>query len=132
MEDQIRRASADDADAVVRMHTLAHEECYGHLLPPAFFEARRASMRERVERRRLHLDRDQPRIVALDANDEIVGFADAGPGRDEERPQALELYSLYTLKERFGEEFQQYRDTVRCWIPKVSKTQRSQRFRGRY
>jgi protein-S-isoprenylcysteine O-methyltransferase Ste14 len=27
------------------------------------------------------------------------------------------------LKERFGEEFQQYRDTVRCWIPKVSKTQ---------
>ena len=28
------------------------------------------------------------------------------------------------LKERFGEEFQQYRDTVRCWIPQVSKTHR--------
>ena len=26
------------------------------------------------------------------------------------------------LKERFGEEFQQYRDTVRCWIPKTPKT----------
>ena len=29
------------------------------------------------------------------------------------------------LKERFGDEFQQYRDTVRCWVPQVSKTQRS-------
>lgn len=29
------------------------------------------------------------------------------------------------LKERFGEEFQQYRDTVRCWIPKVSRPQRT-------
>lgn len=31
------------------------------------------------------------------------------------------------LEERFGEEFQQYRDTVRCWIPQVSKTQRYER-----
>lgn len=31
------------------------------------------------------------------------------------------------LKERFGEEFQQYRDTVRCWIPQLSETQRSPR-----
>ena len=28
------------------------------------------------------------------------------------------------LKKRFGDEFQQYRDTVRCWIPHLSKTQR--------
>jgi protein-S-isoprenylcysteine O-methyltransferase Ste14 len=26
------------------------------------------------------------------------------------------------LTVRFGEEFLQYRDTVRCWIPRVSKT----------
>ena len=31
------------------------------------------------------------------------------------------------LKDRFGEEFQHYRDTVRCWIPQVSKTQRPPR-----
>jgi len=29
------------------------------------------------------------------------------------------------LRERFGEEFQQYRDTVRCWIAQVSTAQRS-------
>jgi protein-S-isoprenylcysteine O-methyltransferase Ste14 len=31
------------------------------------------------------------------------------------------------LEGRFGEEFQHYRDTVRCWIPQVSKIQRSPR-----
>lgn len=31
------------------------------------------------------------------------------------------------LEERFGEEFRHYRATVRCWIPQVSKTQRSRR-----
>ena len=31
------------------------------------------------------------------------------------------------LKERFGEEFRHYRDTVRCWIPQVSTSQRSPR-----
>lgn len=102
MEYQIRQATAEDAEAVVRMHTLAHEECYGHLLPPIFFEARRATMPERVEHRRPYLDSDQPRIIALDATNEIVGFADAGPGRDEERPQELELYSLYTLNRTYG------------------------------
>jgi GNAT superfamily N-acetyltransferase len=102
MEYQIGQATVEDAEAVVRMHTLAHEECYGHLLPPAFFEARRASISARVERRRPYLDSDQPRIVALDADNEIIGFADAGPGRDEERPQALELYSLYTLSRNYG------------------------------
>jgi protein-S-isoprenylcysteine O-methyltransferase Ste14 len=32
----------------------------------------------------------------------------------------------YDLRERFGEEFQQYCDTVRCWIPRVPKVQRPQ------
>lgn len=31
------------------------------------------------------------------------------------------------LQKRFGEEFQQYRDTVRCWIPHIPETLRSVR-----
>ncbi|MGO4856976.1 methyltransferase family protein [Arthrobacter sp. 2MCAF14] len=31
------------------------------------------------------------------------------------------------LEERFGEEFRQYRDAVRCWVPRVSKALRSQK-----
>ncbi|MET3811537.1 GNAT family N-acetyltransferase [Arthrobacter sp. UYEF3] len=102
MEYRIRQAAAEDADAVVRMHTQAHEECYGHLLPLEFFEGRRASIPERVTRRRPYLESTEPRIIALDENDEIVGFADAGPGRDEDRSQELELYSIYTLSRTYG------------------------------
>jgi ribosomal protein S18 acetylase RimI-like enzyme len=102
MEYRIRRATADDADAVVRMHTQAHEECYGHLLPPDFFAGRRASIPERVKKRRPYLAGTEPRIIALDSDDEIVGFADAGPGRDEDRPQELELYAIYTLSRSHG------------------------------
>ena len=102
MEYQIRQAAVEDADAVVRMHTLAHEECYGHLLPSEFFDARRASIPERVEKRRPHLDSAQPRIIALDASDEIVGFADAGTGRDHDLPGEFELYSIYTLRRTHG------------------------------
>ncbi|MDQ0679809.1 GNAT superfamily N-acetyltransferase [Arthrobacter pascens] len=102
MRYQIRQASAEDADAVVRMHTLAHEECYAHVLPPEFFKARRASIPERVQRRRPYLDSTDPRIIALDGNNEIVGLADAGPGRDEDRPKTLELYSIYSLRSTYG------------------------------
>ena len=102
MDYTLRQATADDADALVRMHTLAHEQCYASQLPAAFFEARRATILERVERRRPHLESDAPRIIALDAAGDIVGFADAGPGRDADRPEELELYSLYTLNRAYG------------------------------
>lgn len=102
MDYRIRQASAEDADALVRMHTLAHEECYAHLLPPEFFSARRASIPDRVERRRPYLDSPDPRITALDSNNEIVGLADSGPGRDEDQPEGLELYSIYTLRRTHG------------------------------
>lgn len=102
MRYKIRQATAEDADAVVRMHTLAHEECYAHLLPPEFFKARRASIPERVEKRRPFLDGPDRRIIAFDGNDDIVGLADAGPGRDEDRPETLELYSIYTLRSTHG------------------------------
>ena len=102
MEFQLRQAGAGDAEAVVRMHTLAHEECYAHLLSPEFFRARRDSIPERVERRRLHLDVPDPRIIAVDSDGEVVGLADAGPGRDEDGPVGLELYSIYTLRRTYG------------------------------
>lgn len=102
MEYRTRQATPDDADALVRMHTAVHEECYGHQLPARFFEDRRATIDLRVERRRPYLASAEPRIIALDENDEIVGFADAGPGRDEDRPGQLELYSFYTFRRTYG------------------------------
>ena len=102
MDYVLRQATSEDAEAVVLMHTLAHEECYPHLLSKAFFAARRQAIPERVARRRDHLDVQDPRILALDANNEVVGFADAGPGRDENGPVPLELYSIYLLARAQG------------------------------
>ncbi len=97
MDYQLRHATPEDAEATVLMHTLSHEECYAHLLSPQFFAARRDAIPERVERRRKHLGGPEPRIIAVDYNNEVVGFADAGPGRDEDGPVPLELYSIYIL-----------------------------------
>ena len=57
---------------------------------------------ERVEKRRPYLDSAEPRIIAVDACNEIVGFADAGTGRDDDMPGELELYSIYTLQRTHG------------------------------
>lgn len=65
MDFQLRQATPEDAEAVVLMQTQAHEECYPHLLSAEFFQRRRASIPERVERRRPFLATDQPRIRAL-------------------------------------------------------------------
>ncbi|MGX1162189.1 L-amino acid N-acyltransferase YncA [Arthrobacter sp. SLBN-100] len=102
MDYVLRQAAPEDAEAVVLMHTLAHEECYPHLLSPAFFAARRKAIPERVTRRRKHLDVPDPRVIAVDANNEMVGFADAGPGRDRDGPVPLELYSIYLLSRAQG------------------------------
>ncbi|MDQ0117981.1 GNAT superfamily N-acetyltransferase [Pseudarthrobacter defluvii] len=102
MDFRLRQATPEDADAVVLMQTLAHEGCYPHLLSPAFFERRRAGIPERVERRRAFLDTREPRILAFDADNQLVGYADAGPGREDDAPEALELYSIYTLRRTYG------------------------------
>lgn len=102
MDYRIRQATPEDAEALVLMHTLVHEECYGDMLSAEFFRGRRASIPERVERRRPSLAGSDPRMIAVDADGELVGFADAGPGRDEDGPEALELYSLYTLRRTHG------------------------------
>lgn len=102
MDFLIRQAAPEDAEAVVYMHTLSHEETYGDRLSAEFFSARRASIPERVEHRRPFLAGSDPRIIAVDANHEVVGFADSGPARDEDGPEALELYSLYTLRRTHG------------------------------
>ncbi|MET3203880.1 MULTISPECIES: GNAT family N-acetyltransferase [unclassified Arthrobacter] len=102
MDFLIRQATPEDAEAVVHMHTLAHEETYGDRLSAEFFRTRRASIPERVQRRRPYLAGSDPRVIAMGTNNEVVGLADSGPGRDEDGPEALELYSLYTLRRTHG------------------------------
>src|SRR5690348_11247498 len=72
MEYHLRQATPADAEALVEMHTLAHEECYSHVLPAEFFAARRASLPERTENRRPSLVGPSAPVIALDDGGRIV------------------------------------------------------------
>jgi GNAT superfamily N-acetyltransferase len=102
MDFHIRQAAPEDAEAVVLMHTLAHEECYARQLSSEFFRTRRASIPERVEQRRQFLASPDPRLIALDDSNEVVGLADAGPGLDADGPEPLEVYAIYILRRAYG------------------------------
>lgn len=99
---RIRQATPADAEAIVRMHTAAHEECYAHLLPSTFFDGSRASIGERIDQRGPYLASQDPRLVAHDEAGEVVGLADAGPARDPDMAGILELYRIYTLSRTYG------------------------------
>ena len=99
---RIRQATPADAEAIVRMHTAAHEECYAHLLPSTFFAGSRESIRERIEQRGPYLASTDPRLVAHDEAGEVVGLADAGTARDPDLVGIPELYRIYTLSRTYG------------------------------
>lgn len=102
MSYRIRPAAVGDAEALVGMHATAHEESYRKLMPQVAFHTFGADLAERIQRRRSSLDSPDPHIVALDDDDILVGFADSGPGRDEEKPCGVELYRIYTLSRTHG------------------------------
>ncbi len=98
----IRQATPADAEAIVRMHTAAHEECYGHLLSSTLLANRRDSIQERIDQRRPFLASKDPRLVAHDETGAVVGLADAGPARDPDMVGTPELYRIYTLNRTHG------------------------------
>ncbi|MBG6191154.1 GNAT superfamily N-acetyltransferase [Arthrobacter sp. CAN_A212] len=97
----VRRATPDDADALVVLHNRTWRETYGHLGPPEFFDARDARAAADAVDRRRQLDDGVPWTVAVDDDDTLVGLALAGPSRDADR-DGTELYFLYALRRVHG------------------------------
>ncbi len=102
MNYRIRQATSEDAEALVGMHATAHEESYRDIMPRITFHTIGAELNERIQRRRSFLDSTDPRLLALDGAGAVVGFADSGPGRDEQKPCGVELYRIYTLARTHG------------------------------
>jgi GNAT superfamily N-acetyltransferase len=106
MKRMIREATPDDADALGRMHHASWREAYAELLPEGFFSPE--GERDRIERWRRILaspsDSVALRIAVRD--DEVVGFASAGPSRPNETAGApvreRELWSVYVLASEYG------------------------------
>lgn len=90
----VRPANVTDAPAIGATHWASHRETYAGLLSPAFFagrdEARYVSNWARALERA-----DRPAPVVAEVAGDVVGFAEAGPSRDEPPVRPLELTTLY-------------------------------------
>ena len=83
----VRPAVPDDADGIAEVHIGTWRETYAHLLPASYLGGLDVATRADQWRRSLtDGSAGAPPFVALDG-DRIVGFALAGPARDEDPPR---------------------------------------------
>ena len=89
----IRAATPDDAQGVAEVHVGTWQQAYRGLVPDDFLDALDVDRRvEAYAQHRVLEDADRPLYVAeLDGT--IVGFANVGPSRDEDRNG--EVYAIY-------------------------------------
>ncbi|XAS63458.1 GNAT family N-acetyltransferase [Pseudarthrobacter sp. So.54] len=96
----VRAAVADDAAAIARVHLQAWRESYAHLLPAAALAALRQGPRE-ARWSQIIATADSDIWVAC-AGTDIIGWASAGTGRDDDAPRPRELNGIYVLASHYG------------------------------
>ena len=100
----VRDATADDARAIAEVHVASWRWAYRDQLPADYLEALSVSDREAMWA--AWFMKPEPRaavVVACDDDGRPVGFANAGPSRDEgSSPETGELRAIYVLQEVQG------------------------------
>jgi GNAT superfamily N-acetyltransferase len=97
----LRPAVPDDAEAGADLHIACWREAYGPLVGAEPLESRLLDRPEWVHAWEAQLAGGPPRTLAV-AGDELVGFAVAGPTRDDELPVPQELYAIYVRQHWWG------------------------------
>lgn len=98
----IRPARVEDADRLGDVHVLAWQQTYAHELPADLLAGLDPSQRADGWRRAIERNaHDGGRFVA-EVDGQIVGFAVAGPSREENPPAPLELYMIYLVAAHQG------------------------------
>jgi GNAT superfamily N-acetyltransferase len=100
----IRRARADDAAAVARVHVESWRSTYAGMLPEDML-IKLSSAEHETRWWRHVLGRFRRRhyvYVAEDRDEGVVGFISGGPAREKELGQESEIYALYLLDEFHG------------------------------
>ncbi|MGH1548504.1 GNAT family N-acetyltransferase [Leifsonia poae] len=99
-EIMVRRATVADAAGIARVHVTGWREAYAGRLAADFLdgldEARFAANWERIV-----VDGVTDAFVA-ERDGEIVGWATAGPGRDDDPPRPRELEGIYLVASAYG------------------------------
>lgn len=97
---RLRWATPADAEAGARLHQECWREAYAPLVDPGLLAAQLADPAAWAQRWR-DQTRLVPRLLASHGPD-LVGFAVAGPARDDDAPTALELYAAYVRAGWYG------------------------------
>ena len=99
----VRPARVVDADEVGRVHVQVWREAYAGHMPADYLEG--LDPMKSAARWKLRFEMDEPDgtvLVATGPDGEIVGFAAAGPTRDEDAPTDWELYAINVLADHHG------------------------------
>ena len=96
----VRTAVDQDAPGIADVHVQAWREAYAHLLPAAFLASLDPVART-TRWRRVIADPDVTVVVA-EQDGAVVGWATAGPGRDEHPVRSRELEGIYVLAATYG------------------------------
>lgn len=97
----VRPATVSDAEALAHLHLDVWDDAYTGLMAQQILDDRRTAVDERVALWRTILAGDEPTFLAV-GPDGLVGFASAGPGRDNDVDTELELKALYVRAAWWG------------------------------
>lgn len=91
---QVRAAVIGDAETIASVHVDVWKVAYHSLLPQRFYDE--AAYLDRRARWKSLLGTEGPQLINVASfNDVVIGFAAAGPARQENSPRAWQLFSLY-------------------------------------
>jgi L-amino acid N-acyltransferase YncA len=99
----VREATCADVPAIARVHVASWRTTYRGIFPDAVLDGLSIEGRERQWRSAL-CEEGWPSFVyvALDVEDEVVGFASGGPERTGDPAHEGELYAIYLLESHQG------------------------------
>lgn len=90
----------DDAPGIAGVHIQAWRECYAHLLPAAVLAGLEHGPREAMWLKTIAAGVSG--IWVARHGTDIVGWAGAGAGRDDDGPRDRELTGIYVLASHYG------------------------------
>ena len=115
----IRRAGLDDVERLGFLHSGCWRELYPNVLPAEVLAELSPAMMSNLWLKFVQRGGAYEQYVAI-VNDEIVGFAGIGPGREEGYEEAVELYFIYVLPEHrrsgIGKQFIKSIDPHYTWL----------------
>ena len=96
----VRAAVLDDAAGIARVHIQAWRETYAHLLPAETLAGLQQGPRDATWREIIAAGTSNVWLAC--EGEDILGWASAGDGRDDDGPRTTELFGIYVLAGSHG------------------------------